>query len=152
MKFVKFVWKISYPPVNGESPGNYFLPKMWFQPEAPKFKEKGHFLRPKWVTKTAQVAKPAILILWIWCLMIIIIAIETMEGGQKDVFLLEKKLDNKNFHRFILVTIFLLLKCCRYFYASKFFSIFDTCLNRDRACNYFFESVPCFHLFTTLTH
>ena len=28
---MKFVWQISYPPANGESQGNYFLPKRDYQ-------------------------------------------------------------------------------------------------------------------------
>ena len=32
------------PPANGASQGNYFPPKMRFQPKTPKFKEKGHKL------------------------------------------------------------------------------------------------------------
>ena len=43
---MKFVGQISYPPVNGASQGNYFPPKMRFQPKTPKFKEKGNLLPP----------------------------------------------------------------------------------------------------------
>ena len=61
------------PPANGASQGNYFPPKMRFQPKTPKFKEKGHKLAV-FEAKTGlqkQLWQPNLQTFFIWFLVLV---------------------------------------------------------------------------------